>query len=148
LGDFVSHSETKWDESTCTLAEPDIICSGDDGSCIVENGLEFFNNIKVPVHGIWIGFTKTWISYAYAGCNQVNGGAEYYVSTLGECRRTTGCQTFGIRNSTEGLRCKCARNSHVHSGTCGRRCEEADQYPCGDTTDTTMFSIYTVENGT
>ncbi|XP_052786192.1 uncharacterized protein LOC128221627 [Mya arenaria] len=145
LGVFVSHNETKWDESTCNLAKPDIICSG-DGSCVIENGLEFLNNIKVPDNGIWIGFTKAWISYAYVGCNQVNVGVEYSVSTLGECRRTTGCQTFGIRNSTEGLRCKCASNSQVFSGTCRRKCEEADQYPCGDTTDTTMFSIYTVEN--
>ncbi|XP_052785568.1 uncharacterized protein LOC128221150 isoform X1 [Mya arenaria] len=44
-----------------------------------------------------------------------------------------------------GLKCKCASNSQVHSGTCRRKCEEADQYPCGDTSDKTMFSIYTVE---
>ncbi|WAR29872.1 hypothetical protein MAR_003440, partial [Mya arenaria] len=80
------------------------------------------------------------------GCNQVTVGVEYSVSTLGECRRTTGCQTFGIRNSTVGLRCKCASNIHVHSGTCRRKCEEADQYPCGDIFDTNMFSIYAVEN--
>ncbi|WAR29836.1 hypothetical protein MAR_003404, partial [Mya arenaria] len=143
-GVFVSQNETGWDESSCTLAELDITCS-DDGSCVVTNGSDFLINTNVPDNGFWIGFIKTWISYAYVGCNQVNVGFEYSVPTLGECRRTTGCQTFGIRNSTEGLRCKCASNNHVDSGICRSICEEADQYPCGDTTDTTMFSIYTIE---
>ncbi|WAR29846.1 hypothetical protein MAR_003414 [Mya arenaria] len=174
---FVSQRETKWDESPCILAEPAIICRN-DGSWIMENGLELHTKAIVQDNGFWIGYAKTWISFAYVGCNAVNDGVEYSVSTLGECRRTTGCKTFGIRNSTAthtsdfnvnsvkhltsnpkgsqqvsstlqlnytGLRCKCASNSQVFSGTCRRKCEEADQYPCGDTTDTTMYSIYTVE---
>ncbi|XP_052783229.1 uncharacterized protein LOC128219458 [Mya arenaria] len=30
--------------------------------------------------------------------------------------------------------------------TCRETCVEADQYPCGDTDDTNIFSVYTVEN--
>ncbi|XP_052783831.1 uncharacterized protein LOC128219817 isoform X2 [Mya arenaria] len=148
-GVFVSQDETKWNESRCTLAEPNITCR-DDGSCIVENGLEFLTNADDQDNGFWIGYAKTWISYAYVancfeGCGQLNGGAEYSVSTLGECRRTTGCKTFGIQKSTTGLRCKCACK-HLQEQTCTEKCEEADQYPCGHTANTNIFSFYTVEN--
>ncbi|WAR28789.1 hypothetical protein MAR_014493 [Mya arenaria] len=63
-GVFVSQDETKWNESRCTLAEPNITCR-DDGSCIVENGLEFLTNADDQDNGFWIGYAKTWISYAY-----------------------------------------------------------------------------------
>ncbi|XP_052783839.1 uncharacterized protein LOC128219819 isoform X3 [Mya arenaria] len=142
---FVSQDEAKWNESRCTLAEPNVICR-DDGSCIVENGLDFLTNAEDQDNGFWIGFAKTWISYAYVGCGQLNSGAEYSVSTLGECRRTTGCKTFGIQKSTAGLRCKCASNNAPWKQTCGEKCEEADQYPCGGAADTNTFSVYTVEN--
>ncbi|WAR28706.1 hypothetical protein MAR_014410, partial [Mya arenaria] len=59
-GVFVSHDETRWDESRCTLAKPSFICRG-DGSCIVENGLD----LDDQDNGLWIGYAKTWISYAY-----------------------------------------------------------------------------------
>ncbi|XP_052782798.1 uncharacterized protein LOC128219027 isoform X2 [Mya arenaria] len=142
---FISQHETKWNQSTCTLAQPNVTCRG-DGSCIVENGLEFLTNAEYQDNGLWIGYAKTWISYAYVGCEKSNTGAQYSVSTLGECRRTTGCHTFGIRKSTTGLRCKCTSNDNKRKQTCGRKCEEADQYPCGGTADTDIFSYYTVEN--
>ncbi|XP_052784745.1 uncharacterized protein LOC128220407 isoform X2 [Mya arenaria] len=144
-GVFISKDETKWNESSCTLAEPKVTCR-DDGSCIVENGLEFLTNAEYQDNAFWIGYAKTWISYAYAGCGQLNTEVEYSVPTLGECRRTAGCKTFGIQNSTAGLRCKCASNNASRRLTCGKKCVEADQYPCGGTADINIFSLYTVEN--
>ncbi|WAR28704.1 hypothetical protein MAR_014408 [Mya arenaria] len=138
----ISQEKTKRDESRCTLAEPTVTCTDYD-SCIVENGLEFLTNAGDQDNGFWIGYAKTWISYAYVGCGQLIDGASYSVSTLGECRRKTGCQTFGIQSSTAGLRCKCASDNFKRR-KCGVKCEEADQYPCGDTAH--KFSFYTVEN--
>ncbi|XP_052784141.1 uncharacterized protein LOC128219967 isoform X2 [Mya arenaria] len=144
-GVFISQDKTTWNESSCTLAEPRVICRV-DGSCIVENGLKFLENAEDQDNVFWIGFVKTWISYAYVGCGQLNDGANYSVSTLGECRRTTGCQTFGIQKSTVGLRCKCANKNAPWTRTCKEKCVEADQYPCGGTADTNIFSFYTVES--
>ncbi|WAR28780.1 hypothetical protein MAR_014484 [Mya arenaria] len=144
-GFFISQHGTKWDKSSCTLAKPKVVCM-DDGSCVVENGLEFLTNAEDQDNGFWIGYAKTWISYAYVGCEELNDGVEYSVSTLGECRRTTGCKTFGIQKSTAGLRCKCASKNAIRTQTCGEKCEEVDQYPCGGTVDTNIFSFYTVEN--
>ncbi|WAR28790.1 hypothetical protein MAR_014494, partial [Mya arenaria] len=45
-----------------------------------------------------------------------------------------------------GLRCKCAGNNASREKTCKEKCEEAFKYPCGDTADTNVFSIYTIEN--
>ncbi|XP_052815104.1 uncharacterized protein LOC128242101 isoform X2 [Mya arenaria] len=145
-GIFISQCETHWGHSKCSLEEPNITCK-DDGVCILENGLELLQNIDVPVNGLWIGFAKTWISYAYVGCNNISIEDDISVSTLGECRRTTGCRTFGIRNSTTGLRCTCADNIITKRlNKCIEKCEEVDEYPCGRATDTNIFSIYTVEN--
>ncbi|WAR28773.1 hypothetical protein MAR_014477 [Mya arenaria] len=55
------------------------------------------------------------------GCEELNDGTEYSVSTLGECRRTTGCKTFGIQKSTAGLRCKCASIDAARKGSCGEK---------------------------
>ncbi|WAR28707.1 hypothetical protein MAR_014411, partial [Mya arenaria] len=44
------------------------------------------------------------------------------------------------------LRCKCASKKPKQTQTCGEKCEEADQYPCGGPADTNIFSFYTVEN--
>ncbi|WAR28685.1 hypothetical protein MAR_014389, partial [Mya arenaria] len=137
-GGFVSQHETKWNESRCTLAVPSVTCK-DDGSCIVENGLDFFTKADGQDNGFWIGYAKTWISYAYVGCGQLNDGTNYFVSTLSECRRTTGCHKFGIQKSKVGLRCKCARKVPKQKKSCGEKC---------DTVDTNIFSFYTVENGT
>ncbi|WAR28785.1 hypothetical protein MAR_014489 [Mya arenaria] len=144
-GVFVSQDETTWNESRCTLAQPSVTCR-DDGSCIVENGLEFLTNVEDQDNGFWIGYAKAWISYAYVGCEELNNGVEYSVSTLGECRRTTGCKTFGIQKSTAGLQCRCASKNAPRTRTCDETCVETDQYPCGDTADTNIFSVYTVEN--
>ncbi|XP_052784611.1 uncharacterized protein LOC128220301 isoform X2 [Mya arenaria] len=144
-GFFVSQDETKWNESRCTLAEPMVICSDDDSS-VVKNGLEVLKNAKEKDNGFWIGYAKTWISNAYVGCEELDGGAEYSVPTLGECRRTTGCKTFGIQKLTTGLRCKCSSENALRTQTCGETCKEGDKYPCGDTADTNIFSVYTVEN--
>ncbi|XP_052784988.1 uncharacterized protein LOC128220579 isoform X2 [Mya arenaria] len=144
-GVFVSQHETKWNESRCTLAEPSVTCKDYD-SCIVENGLDFFTKADGQDNGFWIGYAKTWISYAYVGCGQLNDGTNYSVPTLGECRRTTGCQAFGIQKSIAGLRCKCASKVPKQKTSCGEKCDEPDQYPCGDTVDPNIFSFYTVEN--
>ncbi|WAR28776.1 hypothetical protein MAR_014480 [Mya arenaria] len=141
---FVSQDDTRWDESSCTLAVPKITCK-DNSSCIVENYLEFTTNEEDQDNGFWIGYAQTWISYAYLGCGHLNAGAEYFVSTLGECRRTTGCKTFGIHKSIVGLRCKCASKIDSWIQTSGEKCREVDQYPCGNTA-ATIFSYYTVEN--
>ncbi|WAR28700.1 hypothetical protein MAR_014404, partial [Mya arenaria] len=141
---FISKDKTKWNKFKCTLAEPRVVCR-DDGSCSVENGLEFLT-AEDQDNGFWIGYAKKWISFAYVGCGTLDAGNNYSVSTLGECRRITGCKTFGIQNSTAGLRCKCASNNAPRTKTCGEKCEEADQYPCGGTADTDTFSLYTVEN--
>ncbi|XP_052784139.1 uncharacterized protein LOC128219966 [Mya arenaria] len=45
-----------------------------------------------------------------------------------------------------GLRCICASKNASRTQTCGEKCKEADQYPCGDTAGTNIFSFYTVEN--
>ncbi|WAR28720.1 hypothetical protein MAR_014424, partial [Mya arenaria] len=123
-----------------------VICSDDDSS-VVKNGLEVLKNAKEKDNGFWIGYAKTWISNAYVGCEELDGGAEYSVPTLGECRRTTGCKTFGIQKLTTGLRCKCSSENALRTQTCGETCKEGDKYPCGDTADTNIFSVYTVENG-
>ncbi|XP_052805124.1 uncharacterized protein LOC128234726 isoform X2 [Mya arenaria] len=142
---FASKQKTLWGKNNCSLAVPNIIFN--DGISIKTDEQSL---LPVSDNSLWIGMFKASLSYAYVGCNNMDGNKTFPVQSISECRWRTGCNTFAVRKiGKNNMECTCFVSSNITSlSECKSDCEElGNKYKCGSD-KSPYFSVYTVENET